>query len=112
MRHWVRPRHGLRTRLNLTSCYLIVKFSGFLKAFSAQRIDGHIGHNPVEPGIKRCLPLEPVNRAPRLQESFLRQIPGVLLILDHSVNHGKDLAPIFDDQLFESEWISFLTSPN
>src|ERR1700741_3175172 len=112
MRHWVRPRHGLRTRLDLSSCYLIVEFSGFLKPFSAKRIDGHIGHNPVEPGIKRGLPFEPVNRTPSLDKAFLRQIPGILLILDHSVNHGKDLAPIFDDQQFESEGISFLTPPN
>jgi hypothetical protein len=35
-----------------------------------------------------------------------------LFILDHSVNHGKDLAAVLDDELFESEGIPFLTSPD
>jgi hypothetical protein len=96
----------------LSSCYLVIELSGFLKTFSAKRIDGYIGDNPIEPSLKRGLSFEPVDRAPRLYEAFLRQIPGVLFILDHSVNHGKDLAPVFDDQLFESEGIPFLTPPN
>src|SRR5579863_561852 len=112
MGHRVRTRHGLRTRLNLSSCYLVVEFSGFLKTLSPERIDRHVGHYAVEPGIKRGLSFEPVDRAPSLDEAFLRQVPGILFVLDHSVNHRKDLAPVFDDQLFEGEGIPFLTPPD
>src|SRR5215469_15977742 len=112
MRHRIGARHSLRTRFNLGRCYLVIELSSVLKTFSAERIDRYVGHDSVEPRIKRGLSFEPMDGTPSLDKTFLRQIPSILLILDHSVNHGKDLAPVFDDQLFESEGIPFLTSPD
>src|ERR1700675_64493 len=88
----------------------VVELCLAMNPFPAKRIDRHIGHDPIEPGIKRRLSLETVNRSPSFQEPFLSEIPRVLLVLDHAVHHDKNLVPVTDDQLVKGVGISSLTS--
>jgi hypothetical protein len=50
-----------------------------------------------------------MNRFPGFQESLLSEIPSVLLILYHPVNHGKNFATIPGDQIVEGARIFSLT---
>jgi hypothetical protein len=81
-----------------------------MNTFPAKRINRDIGHDPIKPGVKGRLPLEPVYRLPSFQETFLSEIPSVLLVLDHPVDHHKGLIPVTDHQFVKGVGVSSLTS--
>src|ERR1700722_4748167 len=88
----------------------VIELRFAMNSFSAKGIDRDIRHDSIKPGIKRRLALEPVNRFPSFQEPFLSEIPSVLLVLDHAVNHHKNLVSVTDDQIAKGVRISSLTS--
>src|ERR1700752_1055116 len=79
----------------------VVEFRFAANSFPTKRIDRHICHDSIEPGIERRLTLEPVYRSPGFQKTFLSEIPSVLLILDHAVYHHKNFTAVTDDQIVE-----------
>jgi hypothetical protein len=51
-----------------------------------------------------------VNRFPSFQETFLSEIPSVLLVLDHAVDHHKNFVSVSDHQIAKGVRISSLRS--
>ena len=53
----------------------VIELLPALDLFLAQPVDGHVGHDPVKPGIKTRLEPEPVNGFPRLEKTHPGQDP-------------------------------------
>src|SRR6516165_214167 len=104
-----RRRGSSRARFHIGGSNPIVELGFAANTLPAKRIDRNIGHDAVKPRIKRGFPLKPMNRFPGFQESLLSEIPSVLLIFYHPLDHSKNFATITGDQIVEAARISSLT---
>src|SRR5947209_17971930 len=75
-----------------------------------QPIDSDIGYDPVDPGVKRRLAAKSTDRFPRLEERVLGEVPGVLLVMHHVVNHTENSRPVAGYQLVEGRGITLLAT--
>jgi hypothetical protein len=66
-------------RLQIRGNNSVVEFSLAGTALPAKRTDCHISHAAVQPSVEGRLTLESVNRFSSFLETFLNEIPGVLL---------------------------------
>jgi hypothetical protein len=73
-------------------------------------VDRDVHHDAIDPGVEARLTAEAADRFPRLQETILGQIPGVLLAMHHVVNHTKNSRSVAADQLIEGLRIARLAS--
>src|ERR1700730_11068251 len=62
----------------------------------------------VQPGIERRSSLKALDRSPSFQESFLGEIPSIILIAQNTVDHGEDLGAVLAYQFAERFSISSL----
>ncbi len=78
--------------------------------FAAQGVDGDVHHDPVNPGVKGGLAAEAADGLPCLEEPVLGEVPGVLLVVHHVVNHRINFSPVTGYELIEGCGITTLAT--
>ena len=95
---WRCPRGGI----DFAQLNRVIKFcAGAFDLFFSQPIDGHIHNDPVHPGVKRRLTAKAADRFPSLHKTVLGQIPSVLFVMDHIINHSENACSVTSYQLVE-----------
>src|SRR5437879_11776254 len=106
--------HGLRRGIDLFQLNSIIELgsAGFDLSLT-QPVDSHVHHDPVNPGVKRRLSAKAPDRFPGFDKALLRQVPGVLFVMDHVINHSEYPCPVAGYQLVKrsEEHTSELQSP-
>src|ERR1700730_3502616 len=77
--------------------------------FLAQPIDRHVHYDPINPRVKGGVAAEAFDRLPRLDKALLGQVPGVLFVMDHVVNHSENSCPVTGYQLIKCLGLAGLT---
>ena len=87
-----RPRVGdVRQQIHLVAAGIQHRGRVFATALApAQMVQAQVGHNPVQPGIKRALEPEVSQMPVRLQERLLVHVLGVLLVAQHMQRQPQD----------------------
>src|SRR5437762_3602756 len=73
-------------------------------------LDRHVHDDPINPGVKRRTSPKTLNRFPRFEEAVLSKVPGVLLAMNHVVNHAKYSCSVASYQLVECLGVTSLAS--
>src|SRR4051794_24800785 len=100
-----------RCGINFLKLDCIIEFrSGALHLLFAEPIDGDICDDSIDPSIERRLATEIPDGFPRLKEAVLGKVPGVLLVMNHVINHAKNTVAITGYQLVECLGITRLAT--
>src|SRR6266542_151378 len=76
----------------------------------AQPIDRHVHNDPINPSVKLRAPAKAFDRLPSFEKAVLSQVPGVLLVMHHVVNHAKYSCSVAGYQLVECFGVASLAS--
>src|SRR6202021_283719 len=75
---------------------------------AAQGIEGHVGDNPIEPGVEAALKPESVQVLVNPHEAFLVDVPGILGTMNQIEGQPQNLSIIAMHQLLECQTIARL----
>src|SRR5579862_2636221 len=75
---------------------------------AAQVVEGHVGNDSVEPGVKAALKSEPVQILVNPHETFLVNVPGILGTMDQIESQPQNLSVIAMHQLLKGQTVARL----
>jgi len=76
---------------------------------AAQVIEGHVGHNPIEPGIETALEPEAMQIAIGAQEAFLINVARIFRTMHQIQRQAENIAVVTADEFLKRQAIAGLS---